>query len=161
MRVLYITEKTRKQLCRTHFSHRTIWNCLQRCFQANTCFQVNNNLYLNCFRYGNEIDCQNKNEALCATARGDCSTPIGRLMCPKRCGLCKESCVDNGQHCSIANCDEIESQIACPKTCGYVHENLSCERSISVNGNVLDSRILGQTRRSKLHGVRKKSVQTV
>ena len=48
-------------------------------------------------------------------------------MCPKRCGLCKESCVDNGQHCAIANCDEIESQKACPKTCGYVHKNLSYE----------------------------------
>ena len=78
------------------------------------------NICLTLFRYGNEINCQNKNEALCATARGDCSTPIGRLMCPKRCGLCKESCVDNGQHCAIANCDEIESQLACPKTCGYV-----------------------------------------
>ena len=92
------------------------------------------------------------------TARGDCSTPIGRLMCPKRCGLCKKNCVDNGQHCAIANCDEIESQIACPKTCGYVHKNLSYERSISVNGNVLDSRILRLTRRSKLTKRCKKEV---
>ena len=72
-------------------------------------------------RYGNEINCQNKNEAICASSRGDCSTPIGRLMCPKSCGLCKSSCVDTGQHCAIANCDEEESQVACPKTCGYVN----------------------------------------
>ena len=62
-----------------------------------------------------EIECKDKDSTLCVKA--DCGTPVGRLICPKKCGLCQSSCQDSGQHCDVANCDTEAARVACPRSC--------------------------------------------
>ena len=68
-----------------------------------------------------EIACEDKDNSVCQNA--DCSSPIGRLVCPKSCGLCSSACHDTGQHCDVVDCDDQLARRACRQTCNACGES--------------------------------------
>merc|ERR1711935_852843 len=76
-----------------------------------------------------ELECADKDNQVCMTA--DCSSLVGRLVCPKKCGLCSSACQDSGQHCDVVDCQDDYAQQACQRTCNACGDTMTASSSES------------------------------